>query len=259
MSRKKQNASGISPEPADEYDRKLISDVEKYGWHVIGVDEDKEGPAFAYSIGLRYSFGRPEVIIFGLPVRVMHQTINVLGEKIRSGDKFEHLDESGNVLDGYNVAFRTVERRHYRDYLGHARWFYRGDDFPALQCVWPNSSHRYPWHPDAVPEFVQKQPVLSDDTTWPFHEGKNRAAFTTRPVLEEHLPVLLVSHDEDGDWQFLCGTTNRSNDGRIVSLGSIFERDRTLGKLADLTEGWMAFRPAIGAEWRREKVESVQT
>src|SRR5688572_28013471 len=122
------------PEPADEHDRKLLADVERHGWHVVGVEEDEEGPSFAYSIGLYYSFKHPELIVFGLPVRVMHQIINAVGEQVRSGERFGHLDESGDVLDGYNVAFRTVERRHYPDHFGYARWFYRGDRFPVLQC-----------------------------------------------------------------------------------------------------------------------------
>jgi hypothetical protein len=255
MAGKKQNGSTDLPEPADDHDRKLLADVRRHGWHVIGVEEDEEGPGFAYSIGLYHSFRHPEVIVFGLRVRVIHGMINAVGEQIRSGEKFEHLDESGDVLDGYNVAFRTVERRHYPDYLGYARWFYGGDDFPALQCVWPDSRHRYPWHPEASPDLARRQPGLSDDTSWPLHEGKNRAAFTTRPVLEESLPILLVSHDEGGDWQFLCGTTNRTEDGRIVSLGCILERDRTLAEVADLPEGWRASRTAKGAAWRREKIE----
>jgi hypothetical protein len=255
MPRKKQNGSGGLPKPADEHDRKLLADVRRHGWHIIGVEQDEEGPGFAYSIGLYHTFKHPEVIVSGLRVQVMHGTINAAGEAVRSGEKFEHLDESSDVLDGYNVAFRTVERRHYPDYFGHARWFYRGDDFPALQCVWPDSQHRYPWHPEAGPDFARRQPVLSDDTSWPFHEGRNRAAFTTRPVLEGNLPILLVNHDEDGDWQFLCGTTNRTEDGRIVSLGGIFERDRSLAPVADLPEGWRASRTAKGAVWTREQAE----
>lgn len=151
----------------------------------------------------------------------------------------------------FNVCFRTVEQQHYREYLGYARWYYNGDDFPALQCVWPDSHHRYPGHSEADSDFLRRQPVLSTDTTWPFHEGKNRAVFTTRPVLHENLPILIASHEEDGDWQFLCGTTNHLGDAKIVSLGCIFERDPTLAEIANLPKGWRAERQAIGAPWHR--------
>jgi hypothetical protein len=247
MSRKKLNARNKPPEPADDHDRKLLADVKRHGWHVLMIEEDEEGPGFAYSVGLHHSFGHPELIVFGLPVQVMHRIINAVGEEIRSGERFEHLEESGEVLDGYYLALRTVERRHYRDYFGYARWFYRGNDFPALQCVWPDAQHRYPWHPEFNATLAQRQPVLSDDTSWPFHEGTNRAVFTTKPVLEDGHPILLVTHNRGGDWQFLCGTTNRPRDGKVVSLGCIFERDPTLADVASLPEGWRAYRQAPGA------------
>src|SRR5262249_27846256 len=124
-----------------------------------------------------------------------------------------------------------------------------------LQCVWPDAQHRYPWHPEFPVALAQRQPVLSDDTSWPFHEGRNRAAFTTKPVLRDGHPILLVTHDQDGDWQFLCGTTNRPRDGQLVSLGCIFERDHTLAEVADLPEGWRAYRRAKGATWQREMAQ----
>lgn len=86
---------------------------------------------------------------------------------------------------------------------------------------------------------------------WPFDDPINTAAFTTRPVLEQGVPVLLVSHDEDGDWQFLCGTTTELDDCKIVCLGCAFERDPTLAEVADLPLGWMAERDALGDEWVR--------
>jgi hypothetical protein len=251
--KKKPNARDGLPEPADDHDRKLLADVERHGWHVMRIKEDMEGPAFAYSIGLYRSFKQPEIIVLGLPVKVMHRIINVVGQEFRSGERFDHLDESADVLDGYNVAFRAVERRQYADYLGYARWFYRGDEFPAFQCVWPDSRHRYPWHAEFDRTLAQRQPLLSDDTSWPFHEGRNRAAITTKPVLRNGHPILLVTHDRDGDWQFLCGTTSRPKEGQVVSLGCIFERDHTLAEVADLPEGWRAHRAARGGPWRREK------
>lgn len=40
-------------------ERKLVSDIEEFGWHVIMIAEDDEGPAFAYSIGLFKILGHP--------------------------------------------------------------------------------------------------------------------------------------------------------------------------------------------------------
>jgi hypothetical protein len=124
---------------------------------------------------------------------------------------------------------------------------------PALQCVWPDKVHRYPWHPEANEAFRQRQPLLYDPASWRFQEGSNRAVFTTKPVIHDGLPVLLVSHDKDGAWQFLCGMTNEVDDAAVVPLGSILQRDHTLVDLADLPEGWQARREKIGSAWKRKK------
>jgi hypothetical protein len=72
--------------------------------------------------------------------------------------------------------------------------------------------------------------------------------FTTNRVLQRS-PILLVSYDEDGDWQFLCGTTNKLGDGALVGLREILARDVALSQVADLPEGRTAQRPMGEAEW----------
>ena len=91
-------------------------------------------------------------------------------------------------------------------------------------------------------------------TDWPFEDTPNTASITTRQVLEG-APILLVTHDEDdGSWQFLCGTTNDPADGRVVGIGTIYKRDASVGELADLPEGWRAWRASTGAAWQRGPV-----
>jgi hypothetical protein len=85
-----------------------------------------------------------------------------------------------------------------------------------------------------------------------FHEDRRLGVITTAAVLEG-APILLVSHDEDdGGWQFLCDTTNDPADGRIVHLTHLVRMDGTINEVADLPLGWLAYRTAIGAEWKRK-------
>jgi hypothetical protein len=85
-----------------------------------------------------------------------------------------------------------------------------------------------------------------------FDENPRLGVLTTAAVLQG-APILMVSHDEDdGGWQFLCGTSNDPEDGRIVHLEEIVGRDPTVTAVADLPLGWIAFRSAVGAEWQRE-------
>ncbi len=77
------------------------------------------------------------------------------------------------------------------------------------------------------------------NTDWAFEDGPNTATITTVKVLERRAPILLVTHDEDdGGWQFLCGTTNDDADARIVGLGTIVKWDPSVNELADLPLGW---------------------
>jgi hypothetical protein len=88
---------------------------------------------------------------------------------------------------------------------------------------------------------------------WPFADPPNVATFTTCKVLNEGHPILLVTHDEDdGAWQFLCGTTNEPRDGRIVGLDCIVAQDPSVIELADLPLGWRAWRDSPAEAWRRE-------
>ena len=243
----------LKRKPQDQSEAKLLADVKDPGWHVIGVMEGTEGPAFAYTIGLFYNYRHPEIIAFGLDVQLLWRIVNNVGHEVKEGKTFEDCHEADDILKGYNVFFRTVSQRHYRDYLGYARWFYDGDDFPTLQCLWPDKSRRYPWHPAAPEAFRQRQPAPYDPSAWQYQEGSNRHVFTTKPVIHGGLPILLVSHETDGDWQFLCGTTNNLDDAAVVSLGCILERDQTLLELADLPEGWEAKRKKSGGTWKRER------
>ncbi len=93
------------------------------------------------------------------------------------------------------------------------------------------------------------------DSEWPFQEPTNATAFTTVKVVHENYPVLRVVHNEDGDWQILCGTTNRAEDCLIVSLGCAFQWNRSIAEVADLPLGWRAWRNSASAPWQREKIE----
>ena len=90
--------------------------------------------------------------------------------------------------------------------------------------------------------------------SWPFGDASNTVAFTNHRVLREGHPVLLVSHDHDGDWQFLCGGED-PGECLIVCLGCAFENDRTVGLVADLPIGWRAWRDSVNDCWHREPRE----
>jgi hypothetical protein len=236
----------------DDHDRKLLDDVERRGWHLVGIGDDPEVPAYVFSVGMFHTLGQPEICIFGLGnLSTMGTIVNVVGELMRSGRRFEDRQESDEVLDGYTCAFRRVNPSLYREYFGYCRWFYEGDDFPMLQCIWPDKANRFPWDSQFDSRVIPTQPVLAEKSAWPFLDAKDCAVFTTHRVLDEGDPILCVVHDEDGDWQFLGSDANDSGDARVVSLQDIVENHPSVIELADLPTGWRAIRGGPGESWRR--------
>ena len=90
---------------------------------------------------------------------------------------------------------------------------------------------------------------------WPFSDQTNAVAISTRQVVLEGYPVLRVSHDLDGDWQVLCGTTTDVNDALVVCLGCAYQRNPSIGSLANMPRGWTAWRDSPDDPWTREPKE----
>lgn len=77
----------------------------------------------------------------------------------------------------------------------------------------------------------------------------------TRAFLCKHVdagsPVLLVVHERDGDWQFLCGAARHSSaDGLIAHVKHIFERDATtITEVGAMPKGFWAERNSADESW----------
>jgi hypothetical protein len=140
--------------------RKVIHDVNTHGWHVVKVDVRDEHPGWAFSIGLFHTFQHPEFLIFGLDLDLMHRLINSLGEEIRAGRRFEADFEHDALLKGYRCALKPVDPVWYPHILGFATWYYKGAEFPTLQCFWPDKQHRYPWQSGFDAKLESHQPLL---------------------------------------------------------------------------------------------------
>src|SRR5262249_23241138 len=121
---------------------------------------DREGPGFAYSIGLFRTFGHAEILLMGLPVQTAHQLINDMGEVIRGGGCYEPGKRYEGIAQGFPLVFVKMAGRYYREYLVFARWFDSGSDFPVLQCLWPDKAGVFPGEPGYDSRFFDFQRVL---------------------------------------------------------------------------------------------------
>ena len=96
--------------------------------------------------------------------------------------------------------------------------------------------------------------LTPEQSNWIFNEPRNSATITTRQILRDRQPILLVARTaDDGTWQFLTGGTFSTEDALLVSLETLVKHDPTLSDVADLPPGWVAERDSVGGEWRRAK------
>jgi len=267
--------SGRDLEP-DE--RKLVENVRHYDCHIVAVTGG-DMPSWYYSVGLFEKFGHPEVVIFGLKQTLAHSMINDLAARIREGERFESGAAAEGLLAGdFQCVFRTMADG-WRDLLiGYATWFYRGDDFPVVQCLWPDMEGRAPWDSDFNPDYAELQPLLYNSDRgearmvriaeaiespdrpcecsheirdWRFSDDPHRPVITQRHVAKRGAPILYVSHEADGTgWQFLDGAPD-PQDLAVAHMHHLIELDPSLDELFDLPKGWQAWRASSEAAWER--------
>lgn len=95
---------------------------------------------------------------------------------------------------------------------------------------------------------------------WPIDNSNlNRLAIISKFVLNENQPILLVTHEDDGSWQILCGTTNKSEDCLVVCFHCIIQRYTFLKKLAWLPKNYLAWRYSEKDNWNIEpKISEIE-
>ncbi len=150
------------PVATDEHDRKLLSDVESVGWHVLKILGDDSGPEYCFSVGFYYTFGHPEILVMGLSHPVAHRLINLAAGHIASGRVFRPRERTDDLAEGFTCSFVPVAVDYYEQYLGYGIWFYRKlqQPFPALQLVWPDKQGRLPWESGYDEAFYELQRLL---------------------------------------------------------------------------------------------------
>jgi hypothetical protein len=113
---------------------------------------------------LRKTSGVPEIIVVGLKEEMGCFVVNEYNSRVRAGEKFELNRSYSGFLGGFDVLFKEVHHSHYREHFGWDRWLYKGDDFKALQMMYPTTEGVWPWDEDASDWFKKRQPQLSESS-----------------------------------------------------------------------------------------------
>lgn len=82
----------------------------------------------------------------------------------------------------------------------------------------------------------------------------NVAVITTKYVIENESPIVLVFKDIEGDWQFFGKEENiGEEDGRVVSLSEILDIDPSIEDILWIDNGTQAWREGYDKEWKYSK------
>ena len=88
---------------------------------------------------------------------------------------------------------------------------------------------------------------------FPFKMPKNTAVFSYTHIINDGKPILYVTHDDENDWQFLCGDNHTIKDAMVIGIKEVFEMDKSIGILAKLPMRMTAERENINVEWKINK------
>ncbi len=146
----------------DERLRKwLVNTAEEHGAAVLHVAGDETGAPYAFSVGAWRRFGKPEVVVIGLPRDVAHTVVNTYVRRASSGERFAPGRLYDGFLDGCPVTVEKIAKQYYPEFLGSAFAVYRDGDFPAFQLIASTPEGYFPWHDDAPRGFAEYQRVLT--------------------------------------------------------------------------------------------------
>jgi hypothetical protein len=149
-------------ERTDLREAAIRDDIATRGFHVLMVAGDDEGPGFGYTIGLHERFDHPEVLMIGLPMEKMSALLSGIGTRVSRGMRFAaEQANKGDVFTDAEVVFKKMSVRNIVEHCGYALWYYEGEPFQVLQCVWPDNKHRFPWDKKVSAEAKRLQPVLT--------------------------------------------------------------------------------------------------
>jgi len=146
----------------DKSEKKVIDGIRQFGWHIINVTEDENGPGFSYSIGLFKTFNHPEILIVGLKLELSQILINNIGYDIKNGRIYESGQFYDGILDNFKCSMVNVSPDYYKTYVGFGIWYYDNSNFPLMQCIYPTIKGFYPWEKDWPEDLRKLQPILGD-------------------------------------------------------------------------------------------------
>jgi hypothetical protein len=133
--------------------------IADHGWAVQAVlGEGVADPPYAYTIGLSTFDRHPELMIVGLPEREAGRMLNLLGERVRGGERLRAGQLVADVPSRGPLMLLEVTVEASDELLCYANHWYQDEDGPpvrAFQVVWSDDGH-LPWEEGwSLPDYAQ--------------------------------------------------------------------------------------------------------
>jgi len=130
-----------------QYFELVDSNIEKYGFHVTYVLEDKDFTPFGYSTGLFKSLGIPEVFVSGLPNGLTNTLITNYAEIFKEKEIpfYQKLD---TLIDRFLVYLIPVTSLSLEEKVLSSYRLYDGPHFESIQIIYPDLNGCFPGDKD---------------------------------------------------------------------------------------------------------------
>lgn len=133
----------IDNEQKQKYLRKIDDNIEKFGFHVTYVLEEKDFTPFGYSTGLYKNYGIPEVFVSGLPNGLTNTLITNYAEIYK--DKLIAFNEkTDSLIDRFLVYMIPVESILLEEKVLASCRLYEGTNFDSVQIIYPDLNGFFP-------------------------------------------------------------------------------------------------------------------
>lgn len=150
----------------DPDDQRLVDQIEEFGFFSQGVFAEGDQPAFRYSVGFWETLKCPEIIVFGLPLDLMHSVVWEMFRQITAGKALADGALWSDLIEGHDCVSRPVHPSQIREHFGFALW-YRNfrtgsvEGLDAYQLFWPGKLQGlYPWQDGCDQTVRDCQPAL---------------------------------------------------------------------------------------------------
>ena len=148
------------------YFKQIKSNVDRVGLHLFGIFGSEDNPPFTYTIGFA-AHGLPEVIVFGLDMKMVAPFLNMYydqivnqktreaGPAVLEGDDWFNMPMSVINCDPDKIEEYAVQAFAFAEDIGWSK-----PNF--VQWVWPDTKGKLPWNAGYEKEkFGKVQPLLA--------------------------------------------------------------------------------------------------